>query len=171
MRKDKSSRQRGLLQRIRYHYTGNAEGSTLRKTLGCLLGGELGIELRRVGSGKRMTFAEGEQKLSAWMADNAYVSRTVRQLPWELEDSLIATQDLPLNLTGNKHNQFPSADRDSCQLHGPGEGPACTAQSRRLATIGPPAPPPAACFVSVHRRWRYRHGLRPSKNLCRELFM
>lgn len=71
-----------------------------------LLAGELGIQLRRVGSGKRMTFAEGERALSAWMAENAYVSWVVRQRPWELEDTLIAALDLPLNLMGNKHNQF-----------------------------------------------------------------
>jgi hypothetical protein len=56
----------------------------LRKTLGCLLAGELRIQLRRVGSGKRMTFVEGEQALSAWMAENAYVSWIVRRRPWEL---------------------------------------------------------------------------------------
>lgn len=95
-----------LQKRIRYHYTGNAEGSTLRKTLGCLLTDELGIQLRRVGSGKRMTFAEGEQALSAWMADNAYVSWVVRSCPWELEAYLITALNLPLNIEGNSHNQF-----------------------------------------------------------------
>ena len=45
-------------------YTGNAGGSTLRKTLGCLLADELGIQLRRVGSGTRMTFLTGERELS-----------------------------------------------------------------------------------------------------------
>src|SRR5262245_55522729 len=44
-----------LWHRIRYHYRGNAEGSTLRLTLGCLLAKELGLELRRVGSGRRLT--------------------------------------------------------------------------------------------------------------------
>ena len=48
-----------LWDRIRYHYRGNAEGSTLRLTLGCLLAEELGIHLRRVGSGKRLTFHTG----------------------------------------------------------------------------------------------------------------
>jgi len=95
-----------LRGRIRYHYTGNAEVSTLRKTLGCLLAEELGIRLRRVGSGNRMTFVEGEQALSAWMAENAYVSWVVHDRPWELEDELIATLDLPLNLQGNQLNQF-----------------------------------------------------------------
>ena len=47
-----------LGDRIRYHYRGNAEGSTLRLTLGCLLAEELGIQLRRVGSGKRLTHRE-----------------------------------------------------------------------------------------------------------------
>ena len=54
-----------LWHRVRYHYRGNAGGSTLRLTLGCLLAADLGIELRRVGSGKRLTFSDtGEAKLS-----------------------------------------------------------------------------------------------------------
>jgi hypothetical protein len=51
----------------------NAEGSTLRLTLGCLLADELGIELRRVGSGKRFTFSTGEKRLSEWMEANARI--------------------------------------------------------------------------------------------------
>ena len=53
------SSQQTLRQRLRTHYAGNAEGSTLRKTLGCLLAEELGIQLRRVGSGNRKTFVGG----------------------------------------------------------------------------------------------------------------
>lgn len=82
------------------------EGSTLRKTLGCLLADELGIQLRRVGSGNRVTFVEGEQVLSAWMAENAYVSWVVLDRPWELEEELIAALDVPLNLKENSRNQF-----------------------------------------------------------------
>jgi hypothetical protein len=100
------SSQQTLRQRLRTHYAGNAEGSTLRKTLGCLLADELGIQLRRVGSGTRKTFVEGEQTLSAWMADNAFVSWVIRERPWELEDDLIAALDLPLNLEGNSRNRF-----------------------------------------------------------------
>lgn len=40
---------------------------------GLLVGSELGNELRRVGSGERMTFVMGEQRLSAWMAEHALV--------------------------------------------------------------------------------------------------
>lgn len=96
-----------LQDRIKYHYTGNAEGSTLRKTLGCLLADDLGIQLRRVGSGNRMTFVEGEQALSGWMAQNAYVSWVIRGRPWELEDELIAELDLPVNLQGEPEQPVP----------------------------------------------------------------
>ena len=95
-----------LRQRIRTHYSGNAEGSTLRKTLGCLLSTELGIQLRRVGSGNRRTFVDGELQLSAWMSDHALVSFVRHERPWELEHELIRKLDLPLNLEGNAHNAF-----------------------------------------------------------------
>src|SRR3954453_12418557 len=96
-----------LRKRIETHYTGNAEGSTLRKTLGVLLADELGIQLRRVGSGKRRTFGPaGEAALSQWMAENAFVSWLVRDEPWVLEEELIASLDVPLNLQGNAHNHF-----------------------------------------------------------------
>src|SRR3712207_6088373 len=41
-----------LRKLLRYHYRGNSYGSTLRLTLGCLRG----LDLRRVGSGTRLTF-------------------------------------------------------------------------------------------------------------------
>lgn len=40
------------------------------------------------------------------MAENALVSWVGRERPWELEDELIATLDLPLNLQANSHNRF-----------------------------------------------------------------
>lgn len=96
-----------LRQRILYHYGGNAEGSTLRKTLGVLLADELGIELRRIGSGRRHTFGRhGEAVLTEWMANNILVSWVVHPQPWLLEKQLIDTLDLPLNLQDNKHNAF-----------------------------------------------------------------
>jgi hypothetical protein len=119
-----------LRERIKYHYTGNAEGSTLRKTLGCLLADELGIRLRRVGSGNRLTFVEGEQVLSAWMAENAYVSWVVREGPWELEDELIAELDLPLNLQGNSHNRFHPVLT--------GARAVCVAQAKALPVVPNP---------------------------------
>ena len=91
-----------LRHRIRYHYRGNAEGSTLRLTLGCLLSTDLGIELRRVGSGNRLTFHEGEERLSRWMSENAFVTWAVCPRPWETEKQLINSVSLPLNLDQNR---------------------------------------------------------------------
>lgn len=95
-----------LHQRVRYHYRGNAEGSTLRLTLGSLLGEELGIELRRVGSGRRRTFSSGEDALSSWMQRNAFVCWLEHPTPWDIEEQLIARYDIPLNLDQNRHNRF-----------------------------------------------------------------
>ena len=98
-----------LYNRIRYHYQGNAEGSTLRLTLGCLLSSKLGIELRRVGSGNRMTFTrEGEKRLSDWMQANAYVAWVEHPQPWVLEHEAICSLSLPLNLRDNCAHSFSS---------------------------------------------------------------
>ena len=95
-----------LRRRLRQHYALNAYGSTLRLTLGCLLAEQLGLVLRRVGSGTRLTFADGEARLSQWMADNAFVCWVAHARPWELEDALVKTLDLPLNLQGNDRHPF-----------------------------------------------------------------
>lgn len=91
-----------LRKRIKTHYSGNAAGSTLRRTLGVLLSRESSFPLRRVGSGSRMTFTHpGEQWLDAWMEKNAKVHWIPVEAPWELEDTLIASIPLPLNIQGN----------------------------------------------------------------------
>ena len=95
-----------LRTRLRYHYRGNAEGSTLRLTLGVLLAAELGVELRRVGSGNRRTFGAGEAALSEWMGANATVSWLSDTQPWITEHELIQSIDLPLNLADNRHHVF-----------------------------------------------------------------
>lgn len=97
-----------LRKRIRQHFRGNAYGSTLRLSLGCLLAEELGIELRRVGSGHRMTFGSGETALSNWMAQNAFATFTNHPEPWLLEEKLIQQLSLPLNLRGNERHPFYS---------------------------------------------------------------
>jgi len=95
-----------LSKRIKNHYMGNAEGSTLRLTLGCLLSERLSIELRRVGNGKRMTFSTGESLLSDWMSENAFVAWFVNSEPWRLEEYTIRRLSLPLNLYGNEKHPF-----------------------------------------------------------------
>ncbi|MEV0330834.1 GIY-YIG nuclease family protein [Micromonospora echinospora] len=96
-----------IRSRIRYHYRGNAAGSTLRLTLGSLLAEDLGIGLRRVGSGNRLTFGrDGEKRLSAWMAEHAQVVWTPAEQPWTLEEELIRSRVLPLNLDQNRNGSF-----------------------------------------------------------------
>ena len=95
-----------LWNRVRYHMQGNAYGSTLRLTLGCLLADELGIALRRVGSGKRLTFAEGEHELSLWLESNAFVTWTTHPTPWIPEPAVISSLSLPLNLDHNRAHGF-----------------------------------------------------------------
>jgi hypothetical protein len=98
-----------LHHRIRYLMQGNAEGSTLRLSLGCILAEQLGIQLRRVGSGSRLTFATGEQRLSEWLEDNARVAWLPCEAPWTVEAQLISTLHLPLNLEQNSRCGFHPA--------------------------------------------------------------
>ncbi|MBL7258272.1 hypothetical protein JKJ07_28590 [Actinoplanes sp. LDG1-01] len=96
-----------IRSRIRNHYRGNAEGSALRLTLGCLLADQLDLRLRRVGSGTRMTFGpDGERRLAEWMADHASVVWVVSASPWEIEHEAIRSLVLPLNLDQNRDSHF-----------------------------------------------------------------
>ena len=104
-----STSRQSLRSRLRYHYRGNAYGSTLRLTLGSLLAEEFGIGLRRVGSGTRLTFSEGEAALSEWMAAHARVCWLATRQPWTIESELIRQLVLPLNLDQNLHSPFRAA--------------------------------------------------------------
>jgi hypothetical protein len=97
-----------LRSRLRHHFRGNAEGSTLRLSLGCLLSQSLGIELRRVGSGWRMTFGAGEWALNDWLERNARVAWLACDEPWRIEEQMIRSVSLPLNLDQNRHHGFHS---------------------------------------------------------------
>ena len=88
---------------VRSHIRGNASGSTLRLTLGCLLG----LDLRRTGASGRATFGpEGEKRLSDWMALNARFCWFACREPWVVETQAIAALDLPLNLSQNSGHPF-----------------------------------------------------------------
>jgi hypothetical protein len=96
-----------LRSRLRQHCVGTAEGSTLRLTLGCLLADELGLRLAAIGRSGRLTFgADGEARLSAWMAAHARVSFVITPEPWEIEHQLLSATSLPLNLRDNEHHPF-----------------------------------------------------------------
>lgn len=60
-----------------------------------------------MGSGSRRTFVAGEQQLTRWVGEHAYVSVMPYERPRELEERLIELLDLPLNLEGNSRNAFP----------------------------------------------------------------
>jgi hypothetical protein len=78
----KAASKQNLRKRLRQHHTRTAAASTLRRTLGCLLAEDLGLQIQHVGSsGRRTNFGEGEQKLSDWMAHHALVSWMVREHP------------------------------------------------------------------------------------------
>jgi len=95
-----------LRKRLRGHRSGNASGSTLRLTLGCLLAEELGIQLGPEGRTARLTFGPGEALLSGWMAEHARVAYRVHPRPWEIEGGIIGRLSLPLNLRDNAHHSF-----------------------------------------------------------------
>lgn len=96
-----------LRKRIKYHYRGNAEGSTLRRTLGVLLTDKSDFPLRRVGRGKRMTFTHlGEQWLDRWMEQNAFVCWFEHPIPWDVEAGIFEALSLPLNIQDNSHHAF-----------------------------------------------------------------
>jgi hypothetical protein len=103
-----SSSRQTLRSRLRDHFQGKAEGSTLRLSLGCLLAQSLGIELRRVGSGRRMTFGAGEQALNNWLAQHTRIAWMACDEPWKTEEYLIRTVSLLLNLDQNRHHLFHS---------------------------------------------------------------
>ena len=103
-KKGKPNSKSTLRTRLRTHYFGNAEGSTLRRTLGILLAQQSGFPLRRVGSGNRMTFTHlGEQWLDQWMSENTRISWLLDPEPWVVEGNVLHTVALPLNLKGNEH--------------------------------------------------------------------
>ena len=105
-RKTNQPTKQNLAKRIRYHLSGNAYGSTLRLSLGCLLSQRLNIKLHKTGSSNRLTFGKGENALSDWMAENAFVIWLVRDEPWTVEEQLIKMLNLPLNLRGNEGHPF-----------------------------------------------------------------
>jgi hypothetical protein len=53
-----------------------------------------------------MTFSTGEERLSQWLDKNARVVWKICEAPLTIEEELIGTLDLPLNLDQNARNAF-----------------------------------------------------------------
>jgi hypothetical protein len=112
-KRSKPNSRQNLRNRVRYHLTGNAEGSTLRRTLGVLLAAESGFPLRRVGSGRRMTLTHlGEQWLDNWLDENALIFWQPDPAPWLVEHQLLQLFSCPLNMQGNQHHPFCASLRE-----------------------------------------------------------
>lgn len=94
-----------LRKRIRQHYRAKLSRSTLRRSLAALLMDQLG--LKPVMEAGRLTLGgAGEDTLSQWMSDNAYVSWHVHSRPWDVEDGIFRLVNLPLNIKDNARNPF-----------------------------------------------------------------
>jgi len=53
-----------------------------------------------------MTFSAGEQILSEWMSQNAFVCWVECNEPWSVEEYAISRLPLPLNIDQNEHRCF-----------------------------------------------------------------
>jgi hypothetical protein len=99
-----ASSKRSLRDRVREHFTMNAEGSTLRKSLGCLLEEKLSTVLTRIGS--RRTFSARETALTQWMQTHGRVVWFQMRNPERIENQLVTLPLPPLNLDQNEAHPF-----------------------------------------------------------------
>jgi len=106
-----------LRGRIRQHLKGNASGSTLRLSLGCVLSDNLNLRLQPTGHTGRLTFADGESELSRWMEGSAFVVWNECPQPWIHEAELIRALRPPLNLDHNEQHPFCNQLRVLRQRH------------------------------------------------------
>lgn len=95
-----------LRTRLRQHFRGNARGSTLRKTLGCLLQAELELDFGFHSPNSARFSKECEAKLSEWINEHARVAWVTNPEPWVVEEQMISGLSLPLNLQGNQRHPF-----------------------------------------------------------------
>jgi hypothetical protein len=117
--KIKPNSRANLRHRIKTHYNGNPEGSTLRRTLEVLLVAKNNFPLRRVGSGKRTTFTHpSEQWLDQWMEKNAKVYWVADEELWVLEKDVDFQHSLTINLQGKQPRLYTHALRNAQLSHG-----------------------------------------------------
>lgn len=100
---------------LEFHFRGDADVSSLRLSLGCLLGKNLGICLlkrpRRKENKYAYTFGdEGETKLTRWMKKHAKVAWVCEKNYKELEIQVIKKYNLPLNTELNDRLFTPLSD-------------------------------------------------------------
>lgn len=93
----------GLRRRITWaHFGNNAGRSTLRLSLGVLLGfTPIPRDTKNPGNGHVRFCPDEEARLTAWMKDNLLVYYFSNDSYEEMEDEMIATLNPPLNLSKN----------------------------------------------------------------------
>lgn len=90
-----------IRRRIVNHCRSRAATSTLRLSFGCLL-----LQLRQAGTAGKRHFGPGELVLNEWIAEHAHVSWIEHEESWMIEDELISTLDLTLDLRGKESHAF-----------------------------------------------------------------
>ncbi|MCT8003786.1 hypothetical protein NZL82_18085 [Sphingomonas sanguinis] len=158
-----------IQQRLRTHFGGNAAGSTLRLTLGCLLEAEVGTTLRRVGTTGRLTFTNpGEQLLDRWLHAHARVAWATHPAPWEPEHLLLTSGlPLPFNIDGNPCAAFTAplsalgsaavaSRRDATADRGQRRTATCARSAGMSGTMENPVC--LECIGNVHLRARLAAG-------------
>ena len=85
------------------HFTGNAGSSTLRKSIGSIMGLKKIPRDSNPANGKTKFTEHDEDKLSIWMQENLLLYFKKNPLPKNLEDELIKKFNPPLNLSKNKN--------------------------------------------------------------------
>ncbi len=90
-----------LRRRLRSHAYKDASRSTVRLTIGALLG----LPPHRTPS-DRVTFGTAEATLTDWLETHARVRWVATPEPWRHEADVIARLSLPLNLQHNERHPF-----------------------------------------------------------------
>ena len=104
----KSLRRRDYQQ----HFTGNAGSSTLRKSIGSLMGLTKIPRDKDPSNGKSKFTEGGEEKLSNWMAENLFLYYKENPKPIQFEEGLINEYCPPLNLDKTKDLTINKEFRD-----------------------------------------------------------
>jgi len=104
---DRDPLRTSLAPRIDYHFSGSADASALRMSLGVVLADSLGLVLELHPDGERFTWGgPGEADLSAWMREHMRVSWLRHPRPWEVSDMAFRNEVLPLNLQAQDPTEF-----------------------------------------------------------------
>jgi hypothetical protein len=88
-----------LHTRLATHARNNASRSTLRLSLGVLLADTLELTLR-LQRGRPTWGIDGELRLTNWMHEHARISWVALDTPWIVEDEMLSSVPLALNIDG-----------------------------------------------------------------------